>query len=236
MDEEGLKSALYKYFHNGFQLNEDMIDDVIARLRLLINAVERSPSFRFYGTSLLIIHEGYTSRSVKRCPVEVRLIDFAHTICDYSTYDINTKPRSSSSPSVLKSSSADQITTINPSSLLSNQTPNVPQSQPPNQNSEIPQQYQNQVSQVEYKPLVSPPQPTSIHQVSSNNNNDLDEGPKTRKISKTSMGPDKGLLFGLENLMRLLDDLKSEYHSQDDRQQMIYPPSILIPNVVSMQL
>jgi hypothetical protein len=32
----------------------------------------------------------------------------------------------------------------------------------------------------------------------------------SRKISKTSIGPDKGLLFGLKNLMRLLDDLKSE--------------------------
>lgn len=112
MDVEGLKRALHQYFHNGFQLNEDIIDDVIARLKLLSNAVEKSPSFRFYGTSLLIIHEGCSSRNIKRCPVDVRLIDFAHTIS-----------------------------------------------------------------------------PTT-----------------------TPMGPDKGLLFGLENLMRLLDDLKCQYH------------------------
>lgn len=113
MDEEGLKNALYQYFHNGFQLNEAIVD-VIDRLKLLSNAVEKSPSFRFYGTSLLIIHEGCTNRSLKRCPVDVRLIDFAHTICDYSN-------------------------------------------------------------------------------------------------TKSSMGPDKGLLFGLENIMRLLDDLKSQF-------------------------
>lgn len=84
MDEAGLKRALHQYFHNGFQLNEDIIDDVIARLELLSSAVENSPSFRFYGTSLLIIHEGCTNGTSNRCSVDVRLIDFAHTVCKSS--------------------------------------------------------------------------------------------------------------------------------------------------------
>lgn len=139
MNEQGLKRALHQYFYNGFQINKDIIDDVIARLKLLQKAVERSPSFRFYGTSLLIIHEGYSSRrsSVNTCPIDVRLIDFAHTICDYSypnpttpksttttnnnnnTTTTNTKlpktnnncnnHRSSSSPCVLRSSSVERL-------------------------------------------------------------------------------------------------------------------------------
>lgn len=232
MNEDGLKRALHEYFRNGSQLNADIIDDVIDRLKLLSDAIEKSPSFRFYGTSLLIIHEGCatsrdddddkdkdhsnqsnsnlsddidvsttttsttintntgtdtntmtvpaeydddvtlvrpeastagvisdstnanratlansnkifsndnnnttstkninnkTSKS-KRCQVDVRLIDFAHTICDYSY----TNGRSSSSPSVLTSSSAEQLsasatttTTATASSLL------VPPQKPP---------------------------------------------------------------------------------------------------------
>lgn len=141
MNEQGLKRALHQYFYNGFQINKDIIDDVIARLKLLQNAVERSPSFRFYGTSLLIIHEGYTSRrsSLNTCPIDVRLIDFAHTICDYSYLNpsstttttnktniatITTKTaktnnasnRSSSSPCVLRSSSVERLRSNYPQS------------------------------------------------------------------------------------------------------------------------
>lgn len=248
MNEDGLKRALHQYFHNGFQMNEAIIDDVIARLKLLSNAVEKSPSFRFYGTSLLIIHEGCTSRSFKRCPVDVRLIDFAHTICDYS----NTNTRSSSSPSVLKSSSAEHLTipaSLNPTPSSHTDTdPSITQS---NQQQVIPTNANQQL------PLIAPTQDDSFETFDSIANkttvssehectdksqqqqvNDLSEfsknpslknGVKTsttphslagRKTSKTSIGPDKGLLFGLQNLMRLLDDLKNQYHSQGKRQPM----------------
>ena len=120
MDEEGLKRALQEYFRIGPQLNETTIDAVINRLKLLSRAVESSQSYRFYGTSLLIIHEGCTSSrsNTKKCSVDVRLIDFAHTICDYSNTN---NGRSSSSPSVLKSNSAEQLSTKSTGSLLSNQ-------------------------------------------------------------------------------------------------------------------
>ena len=275
MDEDGLKRALHQYFRNGSQLNEDIIDDVIDRLKLLSDAVEKSPSFRFYGTSLLIIHEGCTNRSkTKRCPVDVRLIDFAHTICDYT----NTNGRSSSSPCVLKSSSAEQLSMPLP--------PIPPQPQPtiqlPNDDSHLHHQDTENhlpagtIQQPQQQPSLSQPQiqeppyletdiennnnnslrsstkqdpadnmdstasviisSSSSNNSNNNNNNDnsnssssnnnninssnsnrqINSTPTTppslgsRKISKTSIGPDKGLLFGLENLMRLLDDLKSE--------------------------
>ncbi|KAG9511117.1 Inositol hexakisphosphate kinase 1, partial [Fragariocoptes setiger] len=171
LDEKGLKDALHQYFHNGYNLNINVIDGVVGRLESLSRAVEQSPSFRFYSTSLLIVHEGCSGKVMDRrmvpthphhphmpphhhhlsggvkhsahhhheethlldetatlsfadyysshddiaddkflpadCPMErshmfnepppvdVRLIDFAHTICDYNH-------RSHSSPSVLK--------------------------------------------------------------------------------------------------------------------------------------
>lgn len=256
MDEEGLKRALHQYFHNGFQLNEDIIDDVIARLKLLSNAVEKSPSFRFYGTSLLIIHEGCTSRSANRkCPVDVRLIDFAHTICDYSA-----NGRSSSSPSVLESSSAEQLNILPP------KAPSVTQQGGPSPQPRSPLNYDNlhhqqhdqqstststnennnslsafvSTKQDQVEPLqgadlsqpaititTTPTTTTTTTTAVTNDNNNISHGNSasgiplsppglgSRKTSKTSIGPDKGLLFGLENLMRLLDDLKIQYHNQE---------------------
>lgn len=254
MNEDGLKRALHQYFHNGFQMNEAIIDDVIARLKLLSNAVEKSPSFRFYGTSLLIIHEGCTSRSLKRCPVDVRLIDFAHTICDYS----NTNTRSSSSPSVLKSSSAEQLTIPAPLNPIPNSSDTDSSITKSNQQQLIPTTINQNL------PPIAPTRDDSFNtfnSVTNNNNNNNDTVSKndcadqlqkqqqvnsisefahnpslntgsintsaaaslpltSRKVSKASIGPDKGLLFGLENLMRLLDDLKNQYHSQGKRQPM----------------
>lgn len=248
MDQEGLKRALHQYFHNGFQFNEDIIDDVIDRLKLLSIAVERSPSFRFYGTSLLIIHEGCTSRSIKRCPVDVRLIDFAHTICDYT----NTSKRSSSSPSVLKSSSADHLSTDTLSCpKVVTSEPSVPprkQTKTDTDNASLEKpvdELQNLDQPSEVKPVIelTPPLLTFVkddvaiansttttnnNNINNNNNNDddidratlcADDVDRTRKTSKTSIGPDKGLLFGLENLMRLLEDLKVQY--QRDRRQAV---------------
>lgn len=324
MNEEGLKRALHEYFRNGSQLNEGIIDDVIQRLKLLSYAVENSPSFRFYGTSLLIIHEGCTtSRSnTKKCPVDVRLIDFAHTICDYSS---TSNGRSSSSPSVLKSNSAEQFSStitnhsqkstmsdqpkLNPNQvasasldsnhIISNlslpsedktqsscavQTDNHDskmqfdrENYQPNRGDvttndtvetnlvkaaggEFTQPITKQQNQADLldrlryvnsnkQPTVKAPMPTLVAQqqvecdlIRSHENHPLNKSEITpsslvhdqekqqpnqqrqianstpttppslgsRKISKTSIGPDKGLLFGLENLMRLLDGLKSE--------------------------
>lgn len=246
MDEEGLKQALYQYFFNGFQLNEDMIDDVIARLKLLSIAVEKSPSFRFYGTSLLIIHEGCTSRSLKRCPVDVRLIDFAHTICDYA----NTT-RSSSSPSILKSSSAEQLTINQPDidDELEKQTelitdddltmPEIEQAETGNKtdDDDLLLEERGSAAKLSAKITVRSPSMSGLsksHTLPDSSSNSSRQcatidgvkaiGAKipspepldnvSRKLSKVSMGPDQGLLFGLENLVRLLDDLKNQYHHE----------------------
>lgn len=265
MDENGLKRALHEYFRNGTQLNEDIIDDVIDRLKLLSDAVEKSPSFRFYGTSLLIIHEGCASSKTnahtrtttssnssnnnKRCPVDVRLIDFAHTICDYA--NTTASGRSSSSPCVLtKSTSAEQLsssvattTTTTPSTITptftiavaaskKTKTPRIVDVPPlPTAKQPLPIIAETPTAPSAAVPDAEPAvlaeatshSETTTSSTNTMNNNTINpqttttsSNPTTppslgsRKISKTSMGPDRGLLFGLENLMRLLDDLKSE--------------------------
>nr|CAD7404020.1 unnamed protein product [Timema cristinae] len=59
LNEEGFKGALYRFFHNGFQLRTQVIRRVISRLDELRRVIERQSSYRFYSCSLLIVYEGY---------------------------------------------------------------------------------------------------------------------------------------------------------------------------------
>nr|CAD7262105.1 unnamed protein product [Timema shepardi] len=59
LNEEGFKGALYRFFHNGFQLRNQVIRRVISRLDELRRVIERQSSYRFYSCSLLIVYEGY---------------------------------------------------------------------------------------------------------------------------------------------------------------------------------
>nr|CAD7574171.1 unnamed protein product [Timema californicum] len=55
LNEEGFKGALYRFFHNGFQLRNQVIRRVISRLDELRRVIERQSSY----SSLLIVYEGY---------------------------------------------------------------------------------------------------------------------------------------------------------------------------------
>nr|CAD7412989.1 unnamed protein product [Timema poppensis] len=59
LNEEGFKGALYRFFHNGFQLRNQVIRRVISRLDELRRVIEKQSSYRFYSCSLLIVYEGY---------------------------------------------------------------------------------------------------------------------------------------------------------------------------------
>ncbi|XP_043272479.1 uncharacterized protein Ip6k [Venturia canescens] len=59
LNEEGFKSALYRFFHNGYCLRTLAIQRVITRLESLRRAIERQSSYRFYSCSLLVVYEGY---------------------------------------------------------------------------------------------------------------------------------------------------------------------------------
>lgn len=303
MNEDGLKQALREYFRNGTHLDGGIIDEIIKRLKGLHESILKSPSFRFYGTSLLIIHESCqaAARNLNGCPpVDVRLIDFAHTICDFTAG--STGGRASSSPSILKSASADHLDLLSAScsvkpsidkidetneqqnqqvsqqirrdivSSIGHQTDatNFPQNdsqltnlqdhnaiematlqkqelenlnpeitnseiKPIDQNSLIfnnsapdgqqPQQDNENASQLQQKQQHNMTMTTTTILGEFTRQQTTTGASKTtttpavtltslptnvRKISRHSMGPDKGLLFGLENLMRLLEDLKSE--------------------------
>ncbi|KAK3930181.1 Inositol hexakisphosphate kinase 1 [Frankliniella fusca] len=58
LSEEGLKAALYRFFHNGYQLRTQVIRRILGRLESLRRAIERQCSYRFYSCSLLMVYEG----------------------------------------------------------------------------------------------------------------------------------------------------------------------------------
>ena len=49
LSEEGLKAALYRFFHNGYQLRTQVIRRILGRLEALRRAIERQCSYRFYS-------------------------------------------------------------------------------------------------------------------------------------------------------------------------------------------
>ncbi|XP_059477795.1 inositol hexakisphosphate kinase 3 [Neocloeon triangulifer] len=58
LDEEGFKSALFRFFHNGYHLRSEVVREVITKLENLRSVIERQSSFRFYSSSLLLVYEG----------------------------------------------------------------------------------------------------------------------------------------------------------------------------------
>ncbi|KAJ8259897.1 hypothetical protein GJAV_G00174690 [Gymnothorax javanicus] len=55
---EGFRQALYQFMHNGAQLRRDLFQPMLGKLRCLKTVLERQASYRFYSSSLLIIYEG----------------------------------------------------------------------------------------------------------------------------------------------------------------------------------
>ncbi|KAG2455788.1 IP6K2 kinase, partial [Polypterus senegalus] len=89
LTESGFRDALYQFFHSGKRLLREIIQGVLDRLRDLRFTVEKQVSYRFYSSSILIIHDGDQAQPEhknKHCDPEgrrfdVRMIDFAHTTC-----------------------------------------------------------------------------------------------------------------------------------------------------------
>ncbi|XP_066520847.1 inositol hexakisphosphate kinase 2a [Hoplias malabaricus] len=54
----GFKEALFQFFHNGRRLRLELLSPVLRRLREMQAALEACESYRFYSSSLLIIYDG----------------------------------------------------------------------------------------------------------------------------------------------------------------------------------
>ncbi|XP_041744971.2 inositol hexakisphosphate kinase 1 [Coregonus clupeaformis] len=55
---EGFRHALHQFMHNGASLRKDLFEPMLCKLRSLKAVLERQTTYRFYSSSLLIIYEG----------------------------------------------------------------------------------------------------------------------------------------------------------------------------------
>ncbi|XP_062578577.1 inositol hexakisphosphate kinase 1-like [Saccostrea cucullata] len=87
---DGFTQTMHQFLHNGFELRKDLLDPIIEKLRDLYRHIQTLDTYRFYGSSLLILYDQRSevedrktnSRSVKvhaqNSHVEIRMIDFSH--------------------------------------------------------------------------------------------------------------------------------------------------------------
>ncbi|CAF3042660.1 unnamed protein product [Rotaria sp. Silwood2] len=77
------RSSLVQYFDNGRTQRFDVVPEIIQRLESLYIIINSLVKCRFYSGSLLIVYDG----SLQSKLIDVRMIDFAHTICGTTTND-----------------------------------------------------------------------------------------------------------------------------------------------------
>jgi hypothetical protein len=99
--------GLASFFYDGYCTRFDVVIIVIEKLKELLRWVSSQTVYHFYCTSLLIVYDGYKCSSIDRtshaliatqnftstsenkfCKVDIKMIDFAHTIASDGTNDV----------------------------------------------------------------------------------------------------------------------------------------------------
>jgi len=80
---EEFRHVITNFLYDGVRQRREVIQPVYDRLCHFYQCVSQQDTFRFYSSSLLIIYEGQQSPSTP-VRVDVRAIDFAHTINESS--------------------------------------------------------------------------------------------------------------------------------------------------------
>ncbi|XP_016947163.1 uncharacterized protein LOC108022626 isoform X3 [Drosophila biarmipes] len=91
LNEDGFKTALHDFFHNGYRLRIRVIRKILQRLLQLRRVIEKQSSYRFYSCSLLIVYEGFEenpmayppSMGVDEWPEAPRSATVPGTVFDY---------------------------------------------------------------------------------------------------------------------------------------------------------
>ncbi|KAI8035946.1 hypothetical protein M5D96_011377 [Drosophila gunungcola] len=91
LNENGFKTALHDFFHNGYRLRIRVIRKILQRLLQLRRVIEKQSSYRFYSCSLLIVYEGFeenpmahpSSMGVDEWPEAPKSATVPGTVFDY---------------------------------------------------------------------------------------------------------------------------------------------------------
>ncbi|KAJ2960360.1 hypothetical protein NQZ79_g4272 [Umbelopsis isabellina] len=67
------------FLHDGNQVLIHHVSMLQRKLKLLLHSIMQLPAYRFFGSSLLVIYDG---DSLADSEIDIRMIDFAHTVLD----------------------------------------------------------------------------------------------------------------------------------------------------------
>lgn len=65
--------------HDGNKLLTQHVSILQRKLKCLLHSISQLPSYRFFGSSLLVIYDGDPCST---SDIEIRMIDFAHSVLD----------------------------------------------------------------------------------------------------------------------------------------------------------
>ncbi|XP_023181539.1 inositol hexakisphosphate kinase 1-like [Xiphophorus maculatus] len=201
LSKEGFRQALRQFLDNGKGLRRDLFEPILNKLRSLKVVLERQESYRFYSSSLLIIYEGKESETApppgpgqSAAPADVHTAPSPHSDISSET-DFN--------------QNQDQDSDLEP---LSSQGPrhSAPDAPP----SPFPPSVTDCCPFVPCPPSKCPSPPPPPQQPPLVDVRMIDFAHSTFRgfldDKVVHKGPDHGYLFGLENLIHILEDFRDE--------------------------
>lgn len=76
---QSFEQHIIDFLHDGNQVLIHHVSMLQRKLKLLLHSIMQLPAYRFFGSSLLVIYDG---DSLADSEIDIRMIDFAHTVLD----------------------------------------------------------------------------------------------------------------------------------------------------------
>ncbi|CAO3668902.1 unnamed protein product [Umbelopsis ramanniana] len=76
---QSFEQHLFDFLHDGNKLLTQHVSMLQRKLKCLLRSISQLPSYRFFGSSLLVIYDGDPCST---SDIEIRMIDFAHSVLD----------------------------------------------------------------------------------------------------------------------------------------------------------
>ncbi|KAK3579103.1 hypothetical protein CHS0354_022124 [Potamilus streckersoni] len=214
---EGFKDSLYQFLNNGQELRVDLIGTIVQQLKCLGSIIHKQDSFRFYSSSLLIMYDGQ-EKSMKDALNQDNLHD--SEIMSKQTGGVLAPENYSANKSTVLSSEKSEFQGEKPHVLSSSHTEYSEE-----RTSEF--AYSQNEFSGENKSIISS-QTECIGQ--ENRTTSLTDfrrdsaqveirmidfahstHPGFREDTAIHTGPDQGYLFGLENLIKMFQEISDNH-------------------------
>lgn len=80
---QSFEQHLHDFLHDGKHLLIHHVAMLERKLKLLLASMQHLPSYRFFGSSLLVIYDG---DPMSTTGIDIRMIDFAHSVLENEMY------------------------------------------------------------------------------------------------------------------------------------------------------